>query len=197
MAGVAAPFSALARSQYRALASMRWSMFRNGLRTRHGAIELGARTIAFAFYTLMGLGMAAGFGGGAYAIVASEKWEILPALFWALFVLWQVVPVTLASFQEHFDLGGLLRFPVSFGAFFLLHLIFGLVDASTMMGGLCCLGIWIGIIVARSDLYASTALVVFLYAAFNIFLVRAISAWIDRWLAQRRTREIVGALSAS
>ena len=137
---------------------MRWSMFRNSLRTTQGAIELGARTIAFAFYTVMGLGMAAGFGGGAYAIVASEKWEILPALFWVLFVLWQVVPVTLASFQEHFDIGGLLRFPVGFGAFFLLHLIFGLVDASTMMGALCCLGIWIGMMIARPDLYAWAAL---------------------------------------
>ena len=105
-----------------------------------------------------------------------------------------MVPVTLASFQEHFDIGGLLRFPVGFGAFFLLHLIFGLVDASTMMGALCCLGIWIGITVARPDLCAWAALALALFAAFNILLVRAISAWIDRWLAQRRTREIVGAL---
>src|SRR3954462_6574019 len=89
--------SALARSQYRALASMRWSMFRNSLRTTQGAIELGARTIAFAFYALMGLGLAAGFGGGAYAIAASGKWEILPVLLWVLFILWQAVPVILAS----------------------------------------------------------------------------------------------------
>ena len=190
----AGPFSPLAQTQYRALASMRWRMFRNSLRTPQGAIELGARTVAFAFYTLMGLGMAAGFGSGAWAIAASGKWEILPAVFWALFVMWQVVPVTLASIQEHFDLGALLRFPVGFGTFVLLHLIFGLVDASTMMGGLCCLGIWIGMLLARSDLFAWTALALILFAAFNILLVRAISAWIDRWLAQRRTREIVGAL---
>jgi len=189
----AGPFSPLARSQYAALSSMRWSMFRNSLRTTRGAIELGARTIAFVFYFLMGLGLAAGFGGGAYAIAASGKWGIFSALFWALFVMWQVVPVTLASFQEHFDLSGLLRFPVSFGAFFLLYLIFGLVDASTMMGGLCCVGIWIGMMFARPDLYAWTALALAMFAAFNILLVRAISAWIDRWLAQRRTREIVGA----
>jgi ABC-2 type transport system permease protein len=169
-------------------------MFRNSLRTTQGAIELGARTIAFAFYTLLGLGLAAGFGAGAWAIAASGKWEILPGLFWALFVMWQVVPVTLASFQEHFDLGGLLRFPVGFGPFVLLHLIFGLVDASTMMGALCSLGIWIGLMVARLDLYAWAALTLVLFAGFNILLVRAISAWIDRWLAQRRTREIVGAL---
>jgi ABC-2 type transport system permease protein len=32
------------------------------------------------------------------------------------------------------------------------------------------------------------------FAAFNILFVRAVFAWIDRWLAQRRTREILGAL---
>ena len=29
------------------------------------------------------------------------------------------------------------------------------------------------------------------FAVFNILLVRAVFAWIDRWLAQRRTREIL------
>ncbi|HEY3627951.1 MAG TPA: hypothetical protein VGL00_16805 [Terracidiphilus sp.] len=188
------PFGSMARAQYAALASMRWSMFRNSQRTTRGAMELGARTVAFAFYFLFGLALGAGFGGGTYAIAASGKWELLSGLFWALFVMWQVVPVTLASFQEHFDMGGLLRFPIGFGTFFLLHLIFGLVDASTMMGGLCCVGIWVGMMFARPDLFASTAVVVAIFAAFNILLVRAIAAWMDRWLAQRRTREIVGAL---
>jgi ABC-2 type transport system permease protein len=31
-----------------------------------------------------------------------------------------------------------------------------------------------------------------LFAAFNILLVRAVFAWIDRWLSQRRSREIIG-----
>jgi ABC-2 type transport system permease protein len=188
------PFGQLARSQYKALAAMRWRMFRNNLRSSQGAVELGARTLAFAFYALMGLALSAGLGAGAYAIIASDKWIVLPALFWVVLVLWQVVPVTLASFQEHYDLGGLLRFPVGFGAFYLLHLIFGLVDASTIMGGLCCIGIWAGITVADPNLFVWAALALVMFAAFNILLVRAISAWIDRWLAQRRAREIVGAL---
>ncbi len=187
-------FSALALSQYKALAAVRWSMFRNSLRSPLGALEQGARTVAFLFYALLGVGMAAGFGGGAYAILSSGKWEMLPLLFWVLFVLWQVVPITIASFQEHFELGGLLRFPVAFSAFCLLHLVFGLVDASTIMGALCCLGVWIGIVVARPDLLPWAALALAGFAAFNILLVRAIAAWLDRWLAQRRTREIVGAL---
>src|SRR5215472_15088174 len=164
----AGPFSSLARSQYAALSSMRWSMFRHGIRTTRGVLEMGARTIALILYALMGLVLAAGFGGGAYAIAFNGKWEILSALFWVLFLMWQVVPVSLASFQEHFDLGGLLRFPVGFGAFFLLHLIFGLVDASTMMGGICCIGIWAGIMLARPDLYAWTALILAAFAGFNI-----------------------------
>jgi ABC-2 type transport system permease protein len=190
----AGPLSALARSQYRALAAMRWSIFRNSLRSTQGVFELGARTVAFVFYALMGLLLATGLGGGTYAIAASEKWELLPIVFWGVFLIWQIVPVSLASFQEQFDLGALLRFPVGFGPFFLLHLIFGLVDASTILGTLCCAGIWIGIILVRPDLFAVTAAALAVFAAFNVLLVRAVSAWVDRWLAQRRTREIVGAL---
>lgn len=190
----AGPFGVLARSQYRALAAMRWSLFRNSLRSTQGVIELGARTVSFVFYALLGLLLATGVGGGTYAILSSNKWELLPIVFWAVFLVWQIVPVSMASFQEQFDLGGLLRFPVGFAPFFLLNLIFGLVDASTILGVLCCTGIWIGIILVHPDQFAMAAVALAGFAAFNILLVRAISAWIDRWMAQRRTREIVGAL---
>ena len=188
------PFDALARAQYSALSRMRWSMFRNSLRSNRGAMELGARSVTLIVYSLMGLGLGFGLGAGAYAMTVDNQLQILPALFWVVFLLWQVMPITLASFQEQFDMGGVLRFPVGFEAFFLLHLIFGLVDISTIMGALSCLGIWVGITLARPDLSAWTALALGIFAAFNILLVRAIFAWIDRWLAQRRTREIVGAI---
>jgi ABC-2 type transport system permease protein len=190
----ASPFRRLSRAQYSALAAMRWSMFKNGLRSTKGAIELGARSIAYIFYFLLGLGLAIGFGVGSYALVAGDEWRVFPIVLWAIFVVWQVVPVTLASFQEQFDLGGLLRFPVGFGAFYFLHLIFGLVDVSTIIGGLCCLGVWVGITVASPGLFLWAALGLAAFAFFNVFLVRAIFAWIDRWMAQRRTREIVSAL---
>ena len=192
--GHAGPFGSMARMQYSALASMRWSMFRNSLRTNKGTMELGARSLAFLTFSLMGVGLAAGLGGGAYALVVNDKWPILPLLFWAVFILWQMIPVSLASFQEQFDISGLLRFPMGFGAFYMLHLIFGLVDISSILGGFCCLGIWVGITAARPGLFAWAALGLAVFAAFNIFMVRAIFAWIDRWLAQRRTREIVSAL---
>jgi ABC-2 type transport system permease protein len=190
----ASVFSRLAVSQYAALAGMRWSMFRHGMRSTKGAVEAAARIVVFLVYSFIGLGLAAGFGGGAYAAASHGQWGLMPLFLWVLFFMWQVVPVSLASFQQQFDLGGLLRFPVGFGAFYLLHLIFGLVDVSTIMGGFCCLGLLVGVTVAQPGMFGWAALSLGVFAAFNILLVRAIFAWIDRWLAQRRTREILSAV---
>jgi ABC-2 type transport system permease protein len=187
-------FGATARQQYRALAAMRWRMFQNGMRSNQGVMELGARTFSMMIYGMMGLAMSIGLGFGAYAIVSGRDWTYLPLLLWAVFMMWQLLPVLLASFQDQFDLGILLRFPVSFGSYLLLYLIFGLVDVSTITGALACLGLWTGITVARPGLFAWTALALVVFAVFNILLARAIYAWIDRWLAQRRTREILGAV---
>jgi ABC-2 type transport system permease protein len=121
-------------------------------------------------------------------------WPYVPVLLWVVFIFWQALPVLLSSFQEQFDMTILLRFPVGFWSFILLYLIFGLVDVSTVTCGACCFGLWVGITLARPELFAWVALGLAAFAVFNILLARAIFAWIDRWLAQRRTREIVGAL---
>jgi ABC-2 type transport system permease protein len=186
--------SAQARAQYAALAGLRWQMLKNGMRSNLGVFELGARSIAFVLYAAMGLGLGMGAGAAAYLLAFREMWKYFPLLFWMVFLLWQVVPVMLASFQDQFDLGSLLRFPVGFGPFYLLYIVFGLADISTILGGLCCFGIWAGITMARPELFAWTALGLGVFAAFNILLVRAVFAWIDRWLAQRKTREILGAV---
>ncbi len=52
----------------------------------------------------------------------------------------------------------------------------------------------VGIVMARPDLYLWAMLGLSVFAVFNILLVRAVFAWIDRWLAQRKTREILGAV---
>jgi ABC-2 type transport system permease protein len=185
---------AQAREQYAAMASLRWQMFRNGLRSKLGAFEFGARTAAYILYSILGLGFGAGAGLFAYMLASDGKWQYVPILFWVVFLLWQMIPIMLASFQEQFDLGILLRFPVRFGSYFMLFLVFGLADSSTILGGLCCLGIWFGVTIARPGLFAWAALGLAVFAVFNILLTRAIFAWIERWLAQRKTREILGAV---
>ena len=186
--------SPLARSQYAALTGLRWHVFVNGLRSKLGVFEMGARAVAFVVYALMGLGLGVTVGALSYAFAVRERWQYFPIVFWVVFLIWQMVPIMLASFQEQFDLGTLLRFPVGFRPFFLLYVVFGLSDVSTILGFLCCLGIFAGVTAARPELFAWTALILAVFAAFNILLVRAVFAWIDRWLSQRKTREIVGAI---
>jgi ABC-2 type transport system permease protein len=188
------PFSRLAREQYAALAVMRARMFVNGLRSNEGVFELGARAVAYVTYGFMGLGLGVGAGAAAYSIVSRQAWQYLAIELWIVCCIWQALSIALASFQEQFDLTGLLRFPVNFPSFFLLHLIFGLIDVSTIIGSLAVLGILTGITLARPDLLGWTAPGLAGFAAFNILLVRAVLAWIDRWLARRRSREIVSAL---
>jgi ABC-2 type transport system permease protein len=190
----AAPFSRLAFRQYRALVRMRAAIFANSMRTGAGAIEFGARAVSFVIYAFMGIGLGVGAGTVAYSLAANHELQFLGVEFWSLFALWQIISIVLASFSEQFDMSSLLRFPINFSSFFLLHLIFGLVDASTIAGSLGCGGILIGVALAQPALVPATALALVGFAAFNIFLVRAIFAWLDRWLAKRRSREIVSAV---
>jgi len=184
----------MARVQYAALARMRWCAVKHAVRSTRGAFEFGAQAVLFIMFASIGLGMAFGLGAGAHAIVSNNDWKFLPILFWIVLLLWQILPVVMASYQQQFDMNGLLRFPVSFSTFCVLHLIFGFVDASTIVGGLCCLGIWAGIALARPDLAAWSALGIGVFGMFNVLLARAILAWLDRWLAKRKSREIITAL---
>jgi len=169
-------------------------MLTNSVRSVQGAFEFSAKGVAFLIYSMMGMGLGIGLGGGAYQLVKSEHFQYLPALFWTVFLVWQVLPVALASFQEQFDLSSVLRFPVSFGSFYLMSIAFGLVDVPAILGGICCVGIWTGVTLARPALWSWTAGILAVYAVFNILLGRAVLAWVDKWLAKRRTREIVSAL---
>jgi ABC-2 type transport system permease protein len=187
-------FGSLSRSQYSAIVWMRFRILTNSIRSVQGAFEFSAKGVAFIIYSMMGIGLGIGLGGGAYGLVRNQEFQYLPALFWTVFLVWQVLPIALASFQEQFDISSLLRFPVSFGSFYLLSIAFGLVDVPAILGGICCLGIWTGVTLARPALWGWTALILAVYAVFNILLGRAVLAWVDRWLAKRRTREIVSAL---
>ena len=184
--------SPLARAQYAALARMRLQMLANSMRSRKGNFDLVARIIRTTFFSLVGLLIGSALGFGAFAIMRDNELRLLPVLFWPVMLIWQVMPMVMASFQEPVDLSLLLRFPVSFGSYVLEYLVFGLFDASSIIGALCLGGIWIGIACARPGLAGWVMLAAILFAAFNVLLTRMIFAWLDRWLAQRRTREVMG-----
>lgn len=183
-----------ARAQYAAMAQMHWRMFVNGLRSIHGVLDLGATGIAWVFYAVIGLGMGLGLAAGGYALAQPGAWQRMPILFWAASSIWLVLPIVASSYEDRSNLGILLRFPVRFRSYIVLYLISALMEASTIVGALCCLGIWLGIVLARPHVAIPLAMELVVFAAFNVLLVLAVFAWIERWLAQRRSREILGAI---
>ena len=180
------------KSQYVAVARMRWRMLINSLRTRHGNFEIGARIFMQAFFSLIGLSIGIGLAFLSWHIARHSSLRLLAAFLWPVLAIWQIVPITVASFQENADLSIFLRFPLNFSSYMLFYILFGLFDVSSLIGGIALLGVFIGASVAQPALILWIALALALFAAFNILLTRMIFAWIDRWLAQRKTREVLG-----
>ncbi len=185
-------FSRVSRQQYAAIARMRLSMMTHSVRTARGAFDLVSQVLAWGLFSLWGLGLATGFAFGAYHAVAAHHPELLDLLLLGVLVLWQLVPVMAVSFRDTVDLSILLRFPLGFGAYSLLFLFFGLFDIATLLGTAAVTGLAVGAGIANAALLVWLVPALVLFAAFNLLLTRAIFAWIDRWLAQRRTREILG-----
>jgi ABC-2 type transport system permease protein len=73
----------------------------------------------------------------------------------------------------------------------LLYLVYGIASPSTLIGAMWTVGIATGIIAARPDLAVTTLLTLAFFLLFNILLSRTVLSWIERLMAQRRTREII------
>ncbi len=179
-------------TQLRLIAGLRWRMFANSLRGRQGKADVAGWLIAGFFVTLGVLGAGLAMAAGAWVAFHDGRPLILAGLLWAVFLVWQLVPIFITGFGAQADLGLLLRFPLTYPAFVLLTLSYGLVDPAGIAAifWLAMIVIGVGIAAAGALLWVIPALAVF--AAVNLILSRAVFAWLDRWLAQRRTREILG-----
>jgi ABC-2 type transport system permease protein len=189
-----ASFTGDTRGQLAAIAGVRWRLFVNALRTTRGKLELVSRiVVAFAF-ALGGLGGAAGMGTAAYFFISEGKPEMLALLLWPVFFFWQVFPIMATAFTNNPDSSALLRFPLSYRAYFLVRLAYGAFDPATALGSLWSFGILVGVVFAKPALLPWTLLVLLAFAAFNLLFMQMIFVWVERWLAQRRTRELLGIL---
>ncbi len=182
------------RDQLVAIAALRWRMFVNGLRTKRGKMELVSRILVTAAFALGGLGGFAAATGFAWYFLSQNKPEYLAALFWPILFFWQVFPVMATAFTNNPDSGDLLRFPLNYSSFFLIRLAYGFFDPASALGCFALFGILLGASVARPLLFPWTLLVLLTFALFNLVLMQTVFAWLERWLAQRRTREIMGVL---
>ena len=179
-------------AQLSAVAELRWHTFVNRLRTKRGKVELVSRFIIGSFFTLGSLGTFVFAIGMSWFFVSQDKPEFLAILFWFVLVFWQLFPVMATAFTNNPDSSELLRFPLNYRTYFLVRLAYGFCDPASALGTIGLLGILIGVGVARPALLPWTAVAVLAFGLFNLVLMQMIFAWLERWLAQRRTREIFG-----
>ncbi len=182
------------RTQLTAIAWLRWRLFVNALRTTRGQLELISHIVVSLAFAIGGLGGAFGMGIAAYLTISAGKPELLALLFWFVLFFWQVFPIMSTAFTNNPDSSDLLRFPLSYSSFFLVRLAYGACDPASALGILWSLGILVGVGFAKPALLPWTLLVCLAFVAFNLLFMQMVFAWVERWLAQRRTREIMGVL---
>ncbi len=178
--------------QLAAVMQLRWQLFVHSLQTVHGSLELVSRIFTTVTFGLAGVGGAIGMGAAAWHFTAEGRVDRIFILLWPVFFFWQFFPVTTAAFSSTFDASELLRFPLSYRGYCLLRLLYGALDPATLVGSLWLLGMALGIGFASPGLFAWAVVVLAGFALLNILLSQMIFAWIERWLAQRRSREILG-----
>lgn len=182
----------LNRSQLIAIAQLRWRMFINGLRSRRGKMELASRAIVTSVFILGGAGGFAGAAALSWYMVSQGKAEFLAIPLWLIFIFWQFFPVMATAFTNNPDSSELLRFPLTYRSYFLVRLAYGFFDPASALGTVGLFGVLLGITIARPLLAPWALFVLVGFGLFNLVLMQMIFAWLERWLAQRRTREIFG-----
>src|SRR5580658_9169896 len=180
------------RAQLMAIAELRWRLFANALRSTRGKLELVSHTFVTIAFAIGGLGGAFGMGLAAALMISAGKPELLALPLWFVLIFWQAFPIMATAFTNNPDSSGLLRFPLSYDSYFLVRMAYGAFDPATALCGLWSFGILLGVSTAKPTLLPWAVLVLFVFAAFNLLFMQMVFAWMERWLAQRRTREILG-----
>jgi len=180
------------RDQLAAIAWLRWKLFANTLRSTRGALELTSRIFVSFAFAIAGFGGAFGMSIGTYFFISQGKPQLVALLLWPISFFWQFFPIMATAFTNNPDSSDLLRFPLSYGSYFLVRFVYGGFDPATALGSLWCFGILVGVGFAKAALLPWALLVLLAFAAFNLLFMQMIFAWVERWLAQRRTREVMG-----
>jgi ABC-2 type transport system permease protein len=193
-----------ARDHIAAIAQLRWRLFINAFRGRRGKTKLITRIIAgiilYPIAIAVSIGPIVGSGFGGYTAIAESRPILLTTILWILSIIWCFITfsVSLQSVLQagSFDLSQLIRFPIRFSFYLTARLFFSFFSYTTIVGFLSLLAMAIGIGIADHSLFVWAALTLLLYALLLFFFLKMIFLWLDRWLAQRRTREIAAALFA-
>jgi len=182
------------QEQLRLVGWLRWRLFVNGLRTGRGKADLVAKIILSAGIVGVVLVLGPLLGAGSWYAISSGKPFIFQGELWFVFLVWLLLPILISGFGAESDPASLLRFPLRYSTFVLLAFAHGIFDPVAVAALYWLLAMLVGLAVASPGALLWTIPALAAFALLNLLLNRAIFAWLSRWLAQRRTREIMGVL---
>jgi ABC-2 type transport system permease protein len=165
-------------------------MLHNNLRRKQNRLDLLGLIILGFLAGAFVMGLCFALFEGARNFVSSGRPTWLSLFFWAIFLWWQIFPIMMAGFGISFEFRGMLRFPLSFGAFYTIGLAYGLADFTGVAGVCWTISIILGAAAANLALLPALLLVAALFLLFNVALERLLGSWMERLLARRRTREL-------
>jgi ABC-2 type transport system permease protein len=188
--------AAQGREQLAAVAWLRWRIFVNSFR-RQSKKRSVTGLVLIILLRIFGWFVVACFlvgpvvGCGLAAYYAPER---LGVILWAIFSIHLFISINVLPGTAGFDLTALLRFPIRFSQYLAMRIFFGLFAIPTVVASLCLAATAVGVGVGRPALFPWAALVLGVFALHNVVFIRMIFAWVDRWMATRRAREIFGAI---
>jgi ABC-2 type transport system permease protein len=198
-----------ARVQLMAVAWLRWRLFANAFvrrkpKSTHQVLGLIfailLRVFLWPILAVMVLGPVVFSGFLAWELVSENHLQELAPVLAGLMIFWQFVSINgmnIATATKTFDPSTLTRFPIPFPRYLALRTLIGLLAASTIVGCLASLAVAVGMGIARHELLLPALMAMGAFALMNVFFTRMLGAWFERWMANRRFREIFSVLMAS
>jgi ABC-2 type transport system permease protein len=176
--------------QIRLVAWLRWRILRNSLSNKNSRLDMLGLAISGTLSALFVVAVTIGLFVGTRTLLENQREQFLGLLFLGLFVWWQLFPILLAGFTPQFAFGSLLRFPLKLSAFYLIGMAYGLADSAALAAL-----VWMAAMVAATLVALPAAAPVMflscvLFAALNVTIERLLGAWVEKLLAQRRSREL-------
>lgn len=176
------------------LAGARWHAFRNGLRRKQKRAELFFKMLFWlASLSPIVLGGAAFFSAAFFLF--PKRPAMLTAVFWVLFIAWQLIPLALEGQSPALDFREIARYPITFRLFFLLSLAYGLLDPAALLAMVWGTCTWAGVVLSSPQHFWRITLAFALFFPMNLFINRVVFGWVTRITQTRSGRERLMAIT--
>jgi ABC-2 type transport system permease protein len=179
------------REQLKLVAGLRWSLLKNNLQRKSNRWDLIGMILVATGSAVVVVGLCVAFYAGAYFFLTRGRASWMELLYWAIFLWWQAVPILVAGFGANFEFRGLLRFPLSLRAFYILGLGYGFADFAAVSSLCWIASMLVAAAVGRVELLPVMIIVSLLFILVNVTLERLIGSWLERVFANRRAREVL------